>query len=154
MTDSPEWIKEVTSSFSNVIESTGTKKYPYKYPYAYRSNISSEMINNDFAISSNFEVIIEPSPGHSIANPFLEIGSQNYRFYITLQEGEKLKINSLAKAISKIDAAGNETDALYARNKEYDVFAKIPSGEHLISASDNALITVTLLQERSEPEWI
>lgn len=154
VTDSPEWIKEVTSSFSNIIESTGTKKYPYKYPYTYRSNISSEIINNDFAISSNFEVIIEPSPGHSIANPFFEIGSRNYRFNITLQEGEKLKINSLAKAILKIDAAGNETDVLYVRNKEYDVFAKIPSGEHMISVSDNALITITLLQERSEPEWI
>lgn len=153
VTDSPDWIKEKQYLFFNVSEYTGTKKYPYEYPYAYLSELKNETIINDFSQQADFEFEIESAEGHSASNPYLIIGNQRYQFMITLSDGEKIKINSIDKTITKTDAAGNAEEALYVRNKAYDTFAKIPVGTHSIAMTENIKVSVKLLQKRSEPEW-
>jgi len=154
VTDSPDWIKEKQYSFYNISKYVGTKKYAYKYPYAYISALNNEFVTNDFSQQADFEFEIENAEGCSSVNPYLIIGNQSYQFMITLSEGEKLKINSIDRTIIKTDAAGNTEDALYTRNKAYDVFAKIPVGKHYITLAENTKASVKLLQKRSEPEWI
>lgn len=153
ITDYPEWIKEKPYVFCNISEEIGTKKYAYKYPYIYRSAVNSEILDNDFSTAAGFEFLLECAGNHSVTNPYLIIGEQRYQFNITLIPNEKLKVNSLSRSIVKYDSEMNTEDALYTRNKAYDIFAKIPTGIQNVLVSNDLKVTVTLLQKRSEPEW-
>lgn len=154
-TDSPMWVKEINYLFSAVETLSSEKKYAYKYPYVYNRDIfSAQYLLNPNTKPANFKIVFEPLAGFIISNPYILIGENSYRFNLTLNEGEKLIVNSKAKSITLVDSNEREIDALYARDKSSDVFKKISKGENLISISANMRAHLTLFSERSEPEWI
>lgn len=154
-TDSPTWIKEINYLFSSVDTVGSAKKYAYKYPYKYNSTVYEEQyLMNPNLMSANFKIVFEAQEGSIISNPYILIGDNSYRFNITLNEGEKLIVNSRLSSITLVDSSGRETDALYTRDKSSDIFKKISEGKNPVSISASTRVYVTLFSERSEPEWI
>ena len=154
-TDSPVWVKEDNYLFLSVDTLDSEKRYAYKYPYIYNKAIyRAQYLLNPNVKSANFKIVFEALTGFVISNPYILIGENTYRFNITLNEGEKLIINSKSKSITFVDSNGREIDALYARDKSSDVFKKIQKGKNLISVSAYTRVHLTLFSERSEPEWI
>lgn len=153
-TDSPKWIKEVEFLFISLDESTGSKKYPYKYPFSYIPIIAGQQLLNTYMLPANFNFVIQPKENAIVTNPYIIIDDNHYQFNVTLHENEKLIVNSAQSSIVLVDAAGNQSDALYTRDKSNDIFKKTPVGENPVSISSNTKVYLTLLFERSEPEWI
>ena len=153
ITDHPNWIKETSFSFVNSEKKANSKKYPFKYSYAYRINTAVDAVKNEYLFPIDFEFVLEPLDGRQIVNPFLLIGEQRYQFNVILKNGFKLILNTLTKTISLVDEKGNVEEALYIRSKKYDSFAKIPTGTFPLSIPENSKAELTGLQERSEPEW-
>ena len=154
-TDSSVWVKEINYLYSSVDTLGSAKKYAYKYPYRYNNTVNEDQyLMNPNLLAANFKFILEPQEGSIISNPYVLIGDNSYRFNITLNEGEKLIVNSQLSSITLVDSSGREIDALYTRDKSSDIFKKIPGGESPISISANTRVYLTLFSERSEPEWI
>lgn len=154
-TDFPVWIKEDNYLFLPIDTVAGEKKYAYKYPYTYNKDVfNAQYLLNANVKPANFKIVFETTEGSIVTNPYILIGENTYRFNLTLNENEKLIVNSQAKSITLVDSRGMEIDALYTRDKSNDVFKKIPKGENLISLSANTRVYLTLFAERSEPEWI
>lgn len=153
ITDCPNWIKEIDFFFTNLEEETSGKKYPYSYPYSYVTRGTKQKIQNFYITPVNFKMEIMAKDGKLVTNPYILIGEHKYQFNITLKENEKLVVDSIRKSIVHISGNGEISDVLYVRDKTSDIFKKIPIGESDVSISKNANVKITLLIERSEPEW-
>ena len=152
------WIKELKTEFLSTShetsEASGTAKGlnspPYGYPYDYLAEDSTHMTITNNAITDAAVVIIINGYAY---NPSVRIGSNLYEFDLTVERGEYLKIDGLNKEAVLVDLAGNSESVFGYRNKEHDLFAKIPEGNNAVSWNGAFEFTVTLYEERTEPKW-
>lgn len=147
----PFWVNGHIYTFYSykAVTSNDNKRYPGRYPYRYANGLSGEYIINPFFTSANFKLTIYGP----VVKPQVTIGNNTYRVNITLEEKERLEIDTREKTIEKVKAFGERVNAFHNRQKGMDFFRKIPAGRQYIMWTGKFEFDVTLYEERSEPRW-
>lgn len=150
-TDTPYWVKEITTQFRSGGSADGlsyTKQYAYRYT---DYNTRYTVTNNTLAAAPFRMVIYGPCE-----NPEIWIGSQRYRINITLAEGEFIELTAFekSKTVVKTDASGTQTNCFNAREKTIDVFEPIPTGTFEVAWDGSFAFDLIVCDRRSEPPWI
>lgn len=152
VTDKPEWIKTTTFAFKPLSNQISDTDFEFDFDFPIDLQDSSFVTNtliNPYSFASHFILNIY---GNCI-NPKIEIGDYTYSFNCSLLNGERLEVNSLTKKITKFDLQGNTENYFNCRNKEKSVFEPIPSGNKQIHWNNEFSFDLTIIQQRSEPEW-
>lgn len=157
-TDYPYWITEENYSFSKSDESIESLKwleYPYEYPYEYTKVRNIRYINNNNFTESGFRMIIY---GPCI-NPLIRISGHVYELKTTLYDGEYAVIDSSTRyskdrKIIKVKVDGTEESLYNSRNKESEIWKKIPPGRSIVSWNGDFGFDIILFNERGTPRWI
>lgn len=123
--------------------------YPHDYPFNYGSSTTAKVIVNPGFVASNFRLAVD---GPCI-NPAVTIGGNLYQVNVTVASGEYLKIDSSAKTVTLYGSSGTQTNVFNSRNREAYIFEKIPAGTNAVVWSGDFNFEITLLEERSEPQW-
>lgn len=148
------WRKKETMSMRQASgDASGTKKYPFVYPYTYASEFGVRYIEvNDAAPIPFGFTFFGPA-----ANPKVRIGSNCYEFDITVPEGGYLSVESLPEAtVTLVDKDGKRTNE-FSCAKRGDgegsgsyAFERIPPGTEEVWWSDMFGFDLTLVHERSD----
>ena len=83
----------------------------------------------------------------------INIGNNIYIVDESINTGETFVINTEEKRVYK-ESENGITDLFNKSSDEYDIFAKIPSGEQVASWVGNFPLSLLLLEHRSVPLWI
>lgn len=146
------WIKETTTFFgkiTNEIYQTNGLGYPHDYPHGYSSSLTNQLLVNNSYAGAEFEIIMYGA----CTNPSISINDNVYGVTTTLQTGEYLAINSRERTISRHRNDGSKDNLFSARNRDFDIFAQIPSGSLAVAWDGSFTFEIKMLAERSEPEW-
>lgn len=146
----PAWIKEVTHSFyplkDDPIESNFLT-YPHTYPYTYSPNVKSLTLDvHGAGFCDHIWAVYGPA-----TNPAIFVNGVRYQVNVTLQAHELLIVDSKALTCKVRGRYGQETNVFHLRSG--NVFNKIPSGRQSLYWDRTFAFDITLLNERSEPEW-
>lgn len=154
----PYWIKTNTYQFMKLSSEVGNLDYGMDgfydgfdyggYDYGQSENI--ERIPVNVIKSANFELIFY-GPA---SQPSVTIGDHRYGLDIKLAAGEYATVNSISKKIKKYDQYGREENVFHARDRDSNIFEKLPAGSLPILRQKDLLFDVTVYDERGEPEWI
>lgn len=161
--DYPYWITESLYQFRNSSEpaSEGFElgidyEYDYDYEYCYGSGSDGTMqhINNASPTECGFRMIIF---GPCI-NPAIRITGHLYELKTTLYEGEYAVIDcstrySQDRAIYKVQIDGTKVDLFNSRNKQSEIWQKIPSGVNTVTWPGTFGFDLVLFGERGTPPW-
>lgn len=150
----PYWMKEqyfelYPKNDERSDDSIGLK-YPYRYPYEYATTHNLQYLQNDNFSESNFEMIIFGP----VINPQVRIAGNLYEVETTLYEEEYLVINSITRRIVKYKINGDTEILFHYRNRDSNIFQKIPKGRQPVTWPGTFGVNITLFHERSEPPWI
>lgn len=158
ISDYPYWINEVKYQFlkdSGLTPGDSTwLEYPYEYPYEYAKDRNSQFLVNANYADSGFKILIY---GPCI-NPIIRIASHVYEIKTTLYEGEHAIIdsssrNAVDRSIIKVMIDGTEEDLFNSRNKDSEIWKKIPHGKSTVTWNGNFGFDIILFNERSSPLW-
>lgn len=157
--ENPMWYKELfTNIFTSEMifipnsPSSGTTNpinYPHDYPYDYGTDVTSKYINNKAMRSSHFRLIIE---GYT-ENPAVTIGGHVYSVLVAVPEDCQLVVDSRDETVTLVDSSGNITNVFDKRNRESNIFKKIPSGENEVLYRNIRKFYLTIIEERRFPPW-
>lgn len=144
------WIRETPYIFkvSDPV-TTNNKKYAYRYAYRYANGLNNVTIVNDHFAPAHFRLIFYGP----CTNPHVIIGEHRYQVNILLEVGEYLTVDSRARTVKKTMVNGTIVNAFHNRSTQDSVFEKIPPGTSSVSWPGTFDFDLTLLAERSEPEW-
>lgn len=152
----PLWCREISKSFLKLGSTVAVKSddtylfYPVAYPYRYSMPSNAGFITNDHYADCDFKMIIY---GPCI-NPAIRINGHLYEVTATLYAGEYILIDSRDHTVYRYLIDGRTKNLFNWRNKESDLFQKIPSGRCAVSWNAAAFgFDLILFQERSEPAW-
>lgn len=154
ITDYPFWVKETTYQY--LAEPPEAVKYTDleagimfpEFPFDFAPVRGEKILENPSFTDSNFIMTI-----YGFAeSPQVSIAGHPYRVETTVYEGERLVIDSKKGTVKKIGRLGEVVDCYNARQKDYSVFQKIPSGLNVFQWSGGFGIDITLFDERSEPK--
>lgn len=158
-TENPMWYKELStfvftpemSFIQNTPSAPAVKPidYPHDYPYDYGTNQESKTINNKALRASHFRLIIE---GY-VSNPLITIGDHMYSVAVEVPELSLLIIDSREETVTLVDENGSRTNAFDKRNRESNVFQKIPSGKSEVLYKNISKFYLTPIEERRFPPW-
>lgn len=157
VSDSAVWTKEVTTLYhytSGSGSSAATRDYSYDYAHDYTragSTGASSTITNPFFAAVDFIAVI--SGGSGTAAPTITIGSDVHKFTYTIPSGGYVTLDTKARTLVYTSSSGATTNIFSTRDKANDIFAKIPSGVSSLSWNGTFDVQITLLIDRSEPEW-
>lgn len=149
------WCKEQTQSFlTNGAASLSTTEpylyYPFSYPYQYSVPESVGTLRNDHYAECDFKMVIYGP----CENPSIRINGHLYEVTAALYAGEYLVIDSRENLVQLYGIDGRMTNVFNKRNKESNLFEKIPAGRSTVIWNTAAFgFDVILFQERSEPAW-
>lgn len=164
--DYPYWITESTYVFgkkSEMIPDTDSVigldyEYDYEYEYVYGFSEGSDgtlqYMVSDHYTDSGFKMTIY---GPCI-NPAIRIAGHLYELKTTLYDGEYAVIDcstrySQDRSIFKVQIDGTKVDLFNSRNKQSDIFKRIPTGRSTVTWSGNFGFDVVLFGERGTPPW-
>lgn len=151
LTTEPWWSREVTTivqAEEDTSDTTG-KKYNLRYPYRYGGGSGTATVNNaHYAAAPAVITVYGPANG-----PSFTLAGIIRAVDVNVLASERLVIDQIARTIRKIGSTGAVTDCFNLRDKRYDIFAPVPPGENLLVSGGDYKITVTLIQQRSEPTW-
>ncbi len=166
--DYPFWITEKLFQFRKKTEMVPVESttmvigmdydYDYEYEYVYGFSEGSDgtmhhMVNS-YDIDSGFKMIIY---GPCI-NPAIRIAGHLYELKATLYDDEYAVIDSSTRysqdrAIYKIQVDGTRVDLFNARNKDSEIWKKIPSGRNTVTWNGDFGFDVILFGEKGVPPW-
>ena len=151
VTDYPFWIKESTYQFREPKDDPAMSglDFPADYPNDYASEVLMKYIKCSHFLPSNFEMVVYGP----CVNPSVEIASQKYQVFTEVAKDEYLEINSYTGTVVRAMTDGTLVNEFNSRNKEYEIFKKIPPGTSSLYRNGTFGLDLTLFQERSEPEW-
>lgn len=155
--DYPYWITEQSFQFLSQErsgESSPWLEFPYDYPYEYSKVRNLQYIQNSNYTASGFRMIIY---GPCI-NPLVRIAGHVYELQTTLYDGEYAIIDSSTRytkdrKIVKVKVDGTQEDIFNSRNKDSEIWQKIPPGRSIVSWSGAFGFDVILFNERGQPRW-
>ena len=152
----PYWCREMSKSFLKLGSTVAVKSddtylfYPVAYPYRYSMPSNAGFVTNDHYADCDFKMIIY---GPCI-NPAIRVNGHLYEVTATLYAGEYILIDSRDHTVYRYLIDGRTKNLFNWRNKESDLFQKIPSGRCAVSWNAAAFgFDLILFQERSEPTW-
>ncbi len=120
-------------------QSSVGKSYPYRYPYSYgRSLVENNEINNPYIMDIPIIITIDGAIDNPTINLLDESGDEYARVSfsgVTIQQGERLVINSAQRKIYKIGLDGKEIDYVPEVDPSYDTFLRAQSGLSTISVN-------------------
>lgn len=152
VTDHPFWCQEkkyTYRKYDGTPEQYEYLDYPYDYPYDLAPRSAAEYLLNEHYAASNFKLVIY-GPAES---PRIEINRHLYEISTTLTDYEYIVLDSRNRTIYQVNRLGGIKNIYNSRNKENDVFQKIPAGRNLVNWNRKFGFDVTLYEERSEPKW-
>ena len=154
VSESGAWILESNYSFyargqADVDGQDIYMDYPYDHAYDYASVILAYVASNKGFSEADFDLtIIGPC-----SNPEITIAGHKYNVNCELESGELLRINSMTKKIYKVKVNGEQVNQFHLRNRESNVFQKIPEGNNIVTWDGSFSFNLTLFEGRSEPRW-
>lgn len=152
-TDFPEWIRETAYIFGYGDTGLGKVKknldFNRDFPSDYTSNLDGRSLLNAGFMPANFRMVFFGAA----ENPALTVGGHLYQVDAVLQGNEFMTVDSLSKTITLTHTDGTVENLFKYRNRDSYIFEKIPAGLSLVSLDGCQKADVTLLEERSEPEW-
>ncbi len=146
----PCWCTDRTFSFSFGTETDeGGLKYPKQYPYRY-SSLSKEanIINDNYAPSPMIIKIFGPAE-----NPRLSVGGALIGIDVTLGNREYAVIDQTERTIYKASETGERTNLFNCRLKNGKIFNYAPAGVSYVECTGELNVDITLVRQRSEPQW-
>jgi hypothetical protein len=163
MSDYPYWITESLYQFRKSSEPTSEGSeigidyeydYEYEYCYGFGSDGTMQYINNANPTECGFRMIIYGP----VINPAIRISGHLYELKTTLYDGEYAVIDcstrySQDRAIYKIQNDGIKVDLFNSRNKQSEIWKKIPPGRSTVTWTGNFGFDVVLFGERGTPPW-
>lgn len=150
VTDYPYWIREKKITYERKQASdTGYLDYPYDYPYDYSPNDIAVYLENTEVMPADFKLVIQGP----CENPQVTIGQNKCQIMTTLSSYEYIVLNSMDRTAYKVSSTGTVTNAFESQNRNYENFAKIPQGKHIISINGTFKMEITMYMKRSEPRW-
>lgn len=148
----PYWCTPVSTTINPATDEESNengKKYDGRYAYRYGTALSGKtIINSHYAAAPAIITFFGP-----VVNPSIIIAGVTYGVNITLTATDRLEIDQIRHKITKISETGVKTNAFNSRNKAYDIFTPIPTGSHQVIYSGDFVVTVTMIQQRSELRW-
>lgn len=152
-TEYPFWCRDINTVYRKKEEPESGETYldyPRNYLYNYkRSDATTGLLLNDHYTACGFRMTVQGS----CVEPAITIDDHLYEVKTKVSDGEYMLIDSRTKTVKKYDKYGNEFDVFNSRNKESELFQKIPGGGNLVRWSGEFSFEITLFYERSEPKW-
>lgn len=164
----PFWIDEQTQAYQPSASKRDIDEgktlhllgYPYQYRYGYDVEVIEGSGDDGSAIRSWEFAGIAEAPFvleiyGAVANPRVTIDGHLYQVNVTLQEDDKVVIDSRDNTVTLYRYAsqgGNVINAYSYQNFDSNVFQPIPCGR-AIQASSVSRFKLTVYAERSEPQW-
>ena len=150
----PYWCREVKKAFllnnADTLNDSQYLRYPFAYPYRYSVSRNLKVVENEHYAPCDFVLCIYGP----CTNPAIRINGHLYEVRSTLYNGEYMLINSRDHTVFIYMADGTKVNLFNWRNKESDLFQKIPEGRgSVIWQSDAFGFDLLLLQEKGEPKW-
>lgn len=150
----PYWCREVKKAFllNNADTSNDSEylNYPFSYPYRYSVSRNLKVIENDHYAPCDFILCIYGP----CTNPAIRINGHLYEVLSILYNGEYMLIDSRENTVFRYMSDGTKVNLFNWRNKESNLFQKIPEGRcSVIWQSEAFGFDLLLLQERGEPKW-
>ena len=149
----PFWRIEETTRYlpdDREEESAEYLDYPYDYTYDYLYDLSGarQLVNDHFAASDFQMTVYGPA-----VNPTVYIAGHKYMVATVLYDGDYMLIDSAEKTVSRAASDGRTENLFNYREKDSDLFEKIPPGNNTVVFNREFGFDITLYRERSEPEW-
>lgn len=149
----PYWVTETTTLINPSTEeeqsSTLGKKYNLRYGYRYSTALSGNTVNNTHYTAAPAVITIY-GPA---ANPSVVIGGNTYAVNVTLLATDRLVIDQITHEIYTVSGSGAKINVFNNRDKTHNIFAPIPTGENAVVYSGEFVLSVALIQRRSELLW-
>ena len=152
----PYWCREISKSFLKIGSGAVLRsediylQYPVAYPYRYTMPQNAGFISNDHYTDCDFKMIIYGP----CTDPAIRVNGHLYEVKATLYAGEYILIDSRENTVVRYLIDGRTQNLFNQRNKESNLFQKIPSGRCAVLWNAAAFgFDLTLFQERSEPAW-
>lgn len=153
----PYWCSESTKTFlKGNIKDKGDETdpylyYPFGYPYQYSAPQDERFIQNDHYAACDFKMVIFGP----CTNPAIMINGHLHEVRASIHDGERLEIDSRNHTVHRHMNDGRIENLFNLRNKENNLFEKIPNGRCNVLWNIEAFgFDLTLYKERSEPKWI
>lgn len=153
LAEKDEWTEETTSKFGGATSEEFSGEwldYEHDYPYDYVNSLTNKILVNDSYSPSDFVLTIYGS----CVNPTISIGTNVYKLNAGLTTGEYVEISSENRTIYKTMNNGTKVNLFNERDRENDIFTKVPDGTNVVAWDGTFGFDVTLLTKRSEPRWI
>ena len=123
--------------------------YDYQYDYMTDFDTSVQLTNPD-TLPSNFILSIQ---GYA-DQPEIHIGDNVVQFNLEIPSGAALEVNAVTKKTTMHMPDGVDMNVFGARNADYYIFERIPSGKSAVTWNGAFNWEITLIEERSEPRWL
>lgn len=149
--DYPFWIREKTYTYrkrDHTVVEDDYLDYPVDYNYDYSPNENARHIENEESPGVIKAIIQGPC-----VNPSFKIAGNQYQIMIELTSFEYIVLDGFKRTVYKVSQAGSIQNVWNSLNKDYDNFAKVPNGEHIVEYDGSYTLQIVLYQERSEPKW-
>lgn len=146
----PVWIREKFFSFREMKSTQIDGDYCFDYDFDYIASTANIYFENTSIAESNFEMTVYGP----CDNPEITINEHRYIIYISLLENEYAKIDSKTRKIIKTSRYGEVENIFHYRDRDNNIFEKIPDGENTASWSMERGFDLKIYDERGEPIWI
>lgn len=148
----PYWCTETTSVFNiadNGASDTTAKKFPLRFPYRFTTGYANSKLNNlHYAECPMIITIYGPTQ-----NPSIEIAGNIYNVNAQIATGSRLVIDQTKHTIEIVNSIGQKTSVFNNRNKAFDIFKALPSGENTVQHGGTFKFSVSVIQQRSGLRW-
>ena len=125
------------------------KKPLYDYKYDYHWNHTVGKLDNDHFTGSDFRMVVYGPCTY----PEIGVGGNVYRVSTILYDSEYMVIDSRDRTVVRYARNGVQENLFNSRDRENNVFEKIPPGKNTVRWNAQYSFDVVLFQERSEPRW-
>ena len=129
------------------------KRYDTGYDFAHDYMVdfeSSVTLTNPDALPSVFILSIQ---GPAL-QPEIRIGDNVIGFNYDVPDGAVLEVNAVTKKTTTHLPDGTDLNVFGARDPDYYIFERIPSGRSAVTWDGSFNWEITLIEERSEPRWL
>lgn len=145
------WIRKEQHRFPAVTEAVGSLDYPFDFSFDFGCPNNQETFMNDCICNCDFELIFYGP----ITNPCININGHDYEILTNLESGEYAVIDSNERTIKQFSVKGESKNIFHLRNKESDIFRKIPEGMCYISRNGLMGFDIITYNEWGAPKtWI
>lgn len=156
ITDDSAWIKS-TSYTLNALDgisqsATAGVNTLTDYPIDMAYDLAGGTTRVDVKINA-FAFVKLVINGPAIA-PQVTIGDNIYEVDYAITEGERIEIDGRKKTVKYININGDAENIFSFRNREHDIFAKLPDGSNVIRTNGGFTLELEVIEERSAAEWI